>query len=102
MSLISLLRAENLSLRQALWLKGEEVDDLRDQLATAEATAEASANALARKRSVDLGLGEKIERLERRTEGLERRVVELCRRWVGEWEGWVEGVVEGGGGDEEG
>lgn len=144
MSLLTLLRAENLSLRQALWLKAEEVDGLIDRLAGASASpgatataatpgmaaATVTAGAVEETRGdveaetdayadgngdgvghVDLyakaggkrggdgkqgnvpgsELGRKVERLEAKTEGLERRVVELCRRWVGEWEEWIEG-----------
>jgi len=173
MTLLTLLRAENLSLRQALWLKAEEVDRLSERLKVAEGDDEidtegegegegevevegqaevqaegagemrceevrdgdvdadvdvdvdvdADADAEMDKdrdkdkrgagkrgkegRRVGLGVKVKVERLEARTEGLERTVGELCRRWVGEWEAWVgermglcaDTDVEGGGGE---
>jgi len=72
MTLVEMLRQENIALRKALWLKGQEIDELKDTLEDAREES-------AKNERLGKGMGEHIDRLERRTADLERRVAELCR-----------------------
>lgn len=79
MALVEMLRQENNALRDALWLKGVETDELNEML---EGAREESAK---HERLSGRLLG-RVVTLDRRTAGLEKQVAELCRWRVDQYQ----------------